>query len=81
MGDLISRSALLAKAFPDEYDVEHVLRSDIEKAPSVDAEPLQRGHWLDDPYVWQCSECRKWFECAQGDADLNYCPHCGAKMY
>lgn len=89
MSDLISRSALKVMFEKDcpggcgccSYAGDDFCCTLLDKAPSVDAEPLQRGHWEDDPYVWICSECHKWFECTQGDADLNYCPHCGAKMY
>ena len=44
--------------------------------------PYERetGEWLDDQYFWRCSQCLEWLEVKQGTADMNYCPHCGAKM-
>ena len=50
----------------------------IDKAPTVDAEPVRYGHWELPPectIAVMCSEC--------GYRDLiksNYCPRCGAKM-
>ena len=40
----------------------------------------KQGRWEDDPYVFKCSECHKWLVLERGDADMNFCPHCGAKM-
>lgn len=40
----------------------------------------KHGKWLDDPYIWKCSERGKWLMIEQGDADMNYCPHCGKPM-
>lgn len=39
-----------------------------------------KGEWEDDQYVWICNQCHKWIEVTQGDADMNFCPHCGADM-
>lgn len=60
--------------------------SDIAKAPTIEAEPLKHGRWIDaypdiepNPMFMYgiCSECG--FE--QGISKyLNYCPNCGAKM-
>lgn len=44
----------------------------IEHCPTVDAEPVRHGRWVEGI---ACSECRQ--------VDLskpNYCPNCGAKM-
>lgn len=47
----------------------------------ADAEPVRRSRWdyLGDGYFF-CNECKKYIVCIGGDADLNYCPNCGAKM-
>lgn len=38
------------------------------------------GDWLDDGIAYKCSLCGKTLVVEQGDADMNYCPHCGAMM-
>lgn len=51
---------------------------DIKAVPSADVEPVRHGHWEGKTY--KCSLCSKWIAPLQGDADMNYCPNCGAKM-
>ena len=54
------------------YD--HTL-ADIDKQPTVDAEPVRHGHWkVDEDGNIECSECGH-----HGVGD-NYCERCGAKM-
>ena len=43
-------------------------------------EPVRHGMWEDDNYIWKCNLCHKCLMIEQGDADMNYCPNCGAKM-
>ena len=43
-----------------------------------DVEPVRHGRWIGKTY--KCSLCGKWIDPLQGDADMNYCPNCGAKM-
>lgn len=61
----------------------------IDEAPTIDAEPIRHGRWEDNKVAFylKCSECgatvRKnlydvFLDC--DIRDLNYCPHCGAKM-
>ena len=53
----------------------------IKEAPTINPESLRpHGKWFPDPHDWICSKCGKWLELADGNADMNYCPHCGAKM-
>ena len=60
--------------------------NDVEKAPTIDAEPVVHGHWIrcSDGAELQliCSHCG--YEYIEADPDCteehNYCPHCGAKM-
>lgn len=56
----------------------------IDLQPTVDAEPVRRGHWIkandsmSSPFDTMkrclCSECREWA------AVTSYCPNCGARM-
>lgn len=62
----------------------------IKNAPTIDAEPVRHGKWIDmGDYVsttyaslpiLTCSVCRK--ESIQNEycEENEYCPHCGAKM-
>ena len=34
-----------------------------------------RGHWLDNPIKWVCSNCKR-----NNSSKTNYCPDCGAYM-
>lgn len=69
-----------------QYYNEHTLMEFCERiddAPTVDAEPVKRGRWLDGT----CSECGKHAvnrvmfrgEVVWEDS-YDYCPHCGARM-
>lgn len=54
------------------------LRALILEQPTADVEPVRHGRWEGKTY--KCSLCGKWIDPLQGDADMNYCPNCGAKM-
>lgn len=51
--------------------------------PTVDAEEVVHGRWVDEyPYV-RCSECNaEWINCITDNEPklFYYCPNCGAKM-
>lgn len=59
----------------------------IEKMPTIDAEPVRHGKWLDDGqydnffphHEWRCSECGE-HVLEIGDPWFKYCPNCGARM-
>ncbi len=68
----------------------------IDHAPTVDAEPVRHGRWLDektgDPVLFdkkdgcperscKCSLCGEWLTASdEYPVTGNYCPNCGAKM-
>ena len=64
----------------------------IWNAPTVDAEPVRHGKWLDSEtfkrpwfrhHIFECSVCRNTLDMDgvnAGRGDANYCPNCGAKM-
>ena len=64
----------------------------IWNAPTVDAEPVRHGKWLDleafkrpwfRHHIFECSVCRNTLDMDgvnAGRGDANYCPNCGAKM-
>ena len=82
MDDLISRKALLEKAWEADTQcgyVQVVDVGDIEDAPVVDAAPVVHGEWIElheenGHEVGTCSYCR------HVRIVDNYCPNCGAKM-
>ena len=71
----------------DEYDfvIWHDVMECIDKLPTVDAEPVRHGHWInhfDDLFpeesTQECSVCHA--EQMGTMLNDNYCPNCGAKM-
>ncbi|MBQ0037834.1 MAG: hypothetical protein KBS74_04085 [Clostridiales bacterium] len=53
----------------------------LKTAPTIDAEPVVHGRWIDDDDGYHCSICGEdycylFFKCEL----YNYCPNCGAKM-
>ena len=82
MDDLISRKALLEKAWEADTQcgyVQVVDVGDIEDAPVVDAAPAVHGEWIElheenGHEVGTCSHCR------HVRIVDNYCPNCGALM-
>ena len=90
--DLISRSAFLnilhAKAnmaaCTDAQIVYDHVANMVEKMPTVDAEPVRHGRYIQlDEDTWQCSACGVLWTFLDGgpeDNEVGYCPNCGAKM-
>lgn len=60
----------------------------IEEAPTVEAEPVRHGHWVEpikEKYAYvlsgTCSVCGWESRLYENDVvGMNYCPNCGAKM-
>ena len=55
----------------------------VEEAPTVDAEPVRHGKWIDytdEGYV-ECDQCHSATNCDGDIEELNYCWHCGARMH
>ena len=49
----------------------------MKNAPTIDAEPVRRGHWIDTGSGQECSVCH---EIQYGyDNYRYYCPYCGAQ--
>jgi hypothetical protein len=90
-GDLISRSALLAKVeWEESYmgtgGTEYVLAKHIREAPAVEAEPVVHAHWVMRGGRRYCSACGT-MACVTRDRDdfwytkgTKFCPECGAHM-
>lgn len=58
----------------------------IDNAPTIEAEPVRHGRWIEKETSIQCSNCGKEYNdeircmCYGEDAELNHCPKCGATM-
>ena len=86
---LIDTDALRKKAqwveIPDwrgiNFDVEAVSVSSIDLAPTIEAEPVKHGRWIehiDHEMLTGYDECSV---CHFGTiGQSNYCPNCGARM-
>ena len=78
MGELIPRDWVLKNLL---FDVD---KDVVLAAPSVDAEPVRHGRWIqDDEDSWQCSACGVLWTFIDGGPEDNgakRCPVCGAKM-
>ena len=60
----------------NEYDL-------IDKCPTIDAEPVRHGRWIEDSGFNTCSLCGNYFDRYDDGGyyqDFDYCPKCGAKM-
>lgn len=58
----------------------------IETAPTIEAEPVRHGRWIDKGEYAVCTECGgrsgTQYDGIQPIAlAAQFCPHCGAKMY
>ena len=74
-------TVIMMSRYIDAEPLEHrspKLRALILEQPTADVEPVRHGHWEGKTY--KCSLCGKWVDPLQGDADMNYCPNCGARM-
>ena len=93
---LIDANALIEKAYwhgehPSVDDlfaegVDAVDVSDIDNAPTIEAEPVRHGVWEYEPPtintygMLKCSKCG-WWTLDQSACDVyHYCPGCGARM-
>ena len=62
----------------DDWKTAHEMANIVKYAPTIDAEPVRHGKWIEYPTadgMNQCSECG-----VLRFGESNYCPHCGARM-
>lgn len=54
----------------------------VENAPTIEAEPVRRGRWVEEPGMFMCSVCHDVWSTENEEMikGFNYCPWCGAKM-
>ena len=52
----------------------------IETENAVELPDRPKGRWEADGIAMVCNQCHRCLVVEQGDADMNFCPHCGADM-
>lgn len=60
------------------YQIKEIIRN----MPTVDAEPVRHGHWVDEGKKFlpvYCSRCG-FGKVYEDQRNYDYCPNCGAKM-
>ena len=68
---------------PDGSEVHYVygvVLKELDKIPIADVVEVRHGAWGEDDIAYVCTLCGESLVIEQGTADMNYCPHCGAKM-
>lgn len=63
------------------------IKMNLSNIPTIDAEPVRHGKWIDDGrydkffphHYWRCSECGE-YVLEIGVPWFKYCPECGARM-
>lgn len=59
------------------------IAKEIEAMPTVDAEPVKHGKWIETKNGFHCSNCKGkpgQHPTKRGAFLSNFCPNCGAKM-
>lgn len=80
------RQVCYKKDDSDEIWVEWLATaSEIDKEPTVDAEPIKHGHWIEGPMCIECSCCGETFSdeivyMCDPYRKPKRCPECGAHM-
>lgn len=74
-----------ADAIPEvswDQKEESAFRATINKMPTIDAEPVRRGRWVEGSGMFMCSVCHDVWSTENEEMikGFNYCPWCGAKM-
>ena len=57
----------------------------VEQLPSADVSPVRHGYWIEqcEESLYSCSACGAEWATIEGtpkENDMDFCPHCGAKM-
>ena len=76
----------LKTSFEEDGHLSSYIEEFIDNAPTIDAEPIRHGRWIQSKTVYayhNCSLCKvphKMQMSCNVYVLLKYCPHCGAKM-
>lgn len=90
--EYIERKTLQNKAFGEDHptfydgqDIADWYEKCINETPAADVAPVRHGRWeeLDEEGCYSCSVCGAEWVTIEGtpkENDMDFCPHCGAKM-
>lgn len=77
---------VLTDYYHHKTETQHeALKEALSKVPTVDAEPVKHGHWINaNEGLWNTVEVLKCSVCGEMDNRMDwsdsYCPNCGRKM-
>lgn len=81
------KAADCKKYFYEHLDDVHIAAAmnAIDEMPAADVSPVRRGRWIEqcEESFYSCSACgTEWItiEGTPKENDMDFCPHCGAKM-
>ena len=84
---LIDADELIERSYRERLENRELIAQMIESAPTVDAEPVRHGHWIEgNNFHWYSNSCSCCGYTRTTDIKSNgwnqwkYCPNCGAKM-
>ena len=74
----------LKTSFEEDGHLSNYIEEFIDNAPTIDAEPVRNGRWVERGYAcgeseWVCTSCYN-TEWRTSASRLKWCPFCGAKM-
>jgi len=76
--DKLKASYIVTSTTTNSLSHLYVSLEDINSAPTIEAEPVRHGRWIDTGSGQECSIC---CEIQYGyDSQRHYCANCGAKM-
>ena len=62
-------------------DAEEEFKQRLLDAPTIEAEPVKHGKWIEKYCSWYCSECGKsGYKGYIPAKPSDFCPNCGARM-
>lgn len=76
--DALKPSYIVASTTTNTPCYRYVSIEDINSAPTIEAEPVRRGRWINHGSYVTCSECNE--EQYGIDTGRFYCQNCGARM-
>lgn len=81
------KAADCKKYFYEHLDDVHIAgaMNAIDEMPAADVAPVRHGRWIEEceESLYSCSACGTEWVTIEGtpkENDMDFCPHCGAKM-
>ena len=87
MSEKYIKAADCEKYFYEHLDDVHIAgaMNAIDEMPTADVAPVRHGRWIEqsEESLYSCSVCGAEWVTIEGtpeENDMDFCPHCGAKM-